>query len=117
VRPYLERAALMVVPLRIGGGTRLKIVEALALDTPIVSTRIGAEGLGLEHGRHLLLIDDPREFAEGVLELLEQPTRAAELGRVGCAAVHARFRWGILAQELLEYWERVAISGSPSPSR
>src|SRR5262249_19848811 len=58
VQPYLERASVLVVPLRIGGGTRLKIVEALALGTPVVSTSIGAQGLGLEHGRHLLLADD-----------------------------------------------------------
>ncbi len=117
VRPYHESAAALVVPLRIGGGTRLKIVEALALATPVVSTAVGAEGLGLQEGRDLLLADGPRALAQAVTGLLERPDRARALGEHGRATVHERFRWEALAGELVDYWERVAFSGALSPSR
>jgi glycosyltransferase involved in cell wall biosynthesis len=117
VRSHLGGAAALVVPLRIGGGTRLKIVEALALATPTVSTTIGAEGLGLVHGEHLLLADDDAAFAHATIGLLKDPARAAELGARGQAFVHERYRWSALAHDLVDYWERVAFSGASSPSR
>lgn len=117
VQPYLRRASVLVVPLRIGGGTRLKIVEALALGTPVVSTTIGAQGLGLEHGRHLLLADGEAEFAAATLRLLADPLEAARMGERGRTHVHEHFRWDVLGRELVDYWERVAFSGALSPSR
>jgi len=117
VRPYLERAGALIVPLRIGGGTRLKIVEALALDTPVVSTTIGAEGLGLVERQHLLLADTPDAFVAATAELLEDRTLAENLGRAGGELVSQRFRWSVLAEELVDYWERVAFSGALTPSR
>jgi hypothetical protein len=117
VQPYLERASVLVVPLAIGGGTRLKIVEALALGTPVVSTTIGAQGLGLEHGQHLLLADDDEAFARAVLRLLDDPAAGERLGRTGSAFVHEHYSWRRLAQELVDTWERVAFQGALSPSR
>jgi len=117
VLPYLERAAALVVPLAIGGGTRLKIVEALALATPVVSTTIGAQGLGLEHERHVLLADEPAEFARSVLRVLSEPGPSAAMGERGRAFVNEHYRWQVLGAELVDYWERVAYSGSLSPSR
>jgi hypothetical protein len=116
VQPYLESASALVVPLRIGGGTRLKIVEALALGTPVVSTTVGAQGLGLTHGEHLLLADDPSEFAAATLRVLADPAEAARMGERGRAHVHEHFRWEALGRELVDYWERVAYSGALSPS-
>lgn len=117
VQPYLARASALVVPLAIGGGTRLKIVEALALGTPVLSTTIGAQGLGLVHGTHLLLADGAQAFAQAALELLADPARAARLGERGRAHVHEHYRWEVLGHELVDYWERVAFSGALSPSR
>ncbi len=117
VRPFLERASLMVVPLAIGGGTRLKIVEALALSTPVVSTTIGAEGLGLVDGEHLVLADGASPFADAVARQLAAPGAAAQLGARGRTFVEGRYRWDLLAGDLVEYWEHVAFSGSLSPSR
>lgn len=117
VRPWLERAAAMVVPLRIGGGTRLKIVEALAMRTPVVSTNIGAEGLGLEDGVHALLADDAEGMIEHVCSLLADPDRSHALAYAGEDFVHERYTWDVLARELVDYWERIAFSGSVSPSR
>ncbi len=117
VQPYLERASALVVPLRIGGGTRLKIVEALALETPVVSTTIGAEGLGLVSGEHLALADSAEDFAAAVLRVLDDPDTAARAARRGRAFVHERYRWEVLGGELVDTWERVAFSGALSPSR
>ena len=117
VRPYLERASALIVPLRIGGGTRLKIVEALALGTPVVSTPIGAEGLGLIDGREIRLGADAQAFASAVVETLDNPAAARAQGAAGRERVHKRYRWDALAEELLDYWERVALYGKPAPSR
>jgi hypothetical protein len=117
VQPHLATATALVVPLAIGGGTRLKIVEALALATPVVSTMIGAQGLGLVNGEHALLADGAQEFAAATLQVLEDPQRAAHLGARGQRYVHEHFRWEVLGRELLDYWERVAFSGALSPSR
>lgn len=80
---YLRQAGVMVVPLRFGGGIRVKILNALAQAMPIVSTSIGCEGIGVENGRHLLVADTPEEFANCVQRLLEDRSLAAELGRNG----------------------------------
>jgi glycosyltransferase involved in cell wall biosynthesis len=117
VQPYLERASALVVPLAIGGGTRLKIVEALALATPVVSSSIGAQGLGLADGRELLLADTPADFTAAVLRVLREPGQARHMGEAGRRAVHEHFRWEALGKELVDYWERVAFSGALTPSR
>lgn len=80
LREEIARAALCVVPLRIGSGTRFKIIEAAAMGKAIVSTRIGAEGLEFADGQEILLADDPRDFAEAVARLLADPARCREMG-------------------------------------
>jgi sugar transferase (PEP-CTERM/EpsH1 system associated) len=98
VRPYLERAAVVVVPLRIGGGTRIKILEAMAMTRPVVATTIGAEGLDVEDGRHLMRADDPADFADRVATLLDAPALQARLGREGRRLVEARYSWAASAR-------------------
>ncbi|MBK7142899.1 MAG: glycosyltransferase [bacterium] len=100
VRPYAHAASVFVVPLRIGGGTRLKILEALAMESAVVSTTIGAEGLELENNRHLLIADSPAQFADTVVSLLEDPTRAKALGKAGRTRVEERYGWDKLAVDL-----------------
>jgi polysaccharide biosynthesis protein PslH len=102
VRPYVARSAVFVVPLRVGGGTRLKIFEALAQGKSVVSTRIGAEGLPLVPGRHFLQADDPEDFAQAVVALLRDPARRAELGAAGRRLVAERYSWGQVAREFEE---------------
>lgn len=98
VRPYLERASIMIVPLRIGGGTRLKILEGMAMELPVVSTTIGAEGLPLVPGEHILLADSGADFAKAILELLSDPTGAAALGARGADLVRSRHGWDRAAE-------------------
>ena len=93
VRPYMERAAAYVVPLRIGGGTRLKIYEAMAMEKPVVSTGVGAEGLPLNDGVDLLLADDPETFATAIVTLLKDPQLATCIGANGARTVRERFGW------------------------
>ena len=97
VRPYIEGAAVFVVPLRVGGGTRLKIYEALAMERPLVSTTIGAEGLPLEPGKHLVIADDPGRFAEAVLSLLEDPAAGIRMGKASADYIREHFGWDAAA--------------------
>ena len=113
VRPYLARSAVYVVPLRIGGGTRFKLLEAMASGVPVVSTRLGAEGIAVVDGEDVLLADSASDFAERVLELLRSPERAARLARRARERVVAEYDWRLLVPRLREVYERVLDSTSP----
>jgi glycosyltransferase involved in cell wall biosynthesis len=93
VRPHVATAAVCVVPLRVGGGTRLKIFEALAMGKAVVSTSVGAEGLPLSPGEHYLRADDPAAFAREVVRLLRDAALRRRLGAAGRALVEARHSW------------------------
>jgi glycosyltransferase involved in cell wall biosynthesis len=93
VRPYLAEAALMIVPLRVGGGTRIKIYEGMAAGLPVVSTTIGAEGLPLVDGREVFLADDPAHFADRVCQLLEDEGLRLRLAGNGLELVRRNFSW------------------------
>lgn len=94
VRRELERAAAVVVPLRIGGGTRFKILEAMAMERPVVSTTIGAEGLEVEDGRDVLLADTPADFAAQVVRLLDDAATRRRIGRAARAVIERGYSWG-----------------------
>src|SRR5712664_1189716 len=100
VRPHLARAAVSVVPLRIGGGTRFKVLETMAMARPVVSTSLGAEGIDAEPGRHLLLADDAASFAAAVGRLLDDAQLGARLGGEGRALVERRYSWQAAAHGL-----------------
>ena len=106
VRPYMEEAAVYIVPLRIGGGTRLKIYEAMAMEKPIVSTSIGAEGLPVANGDEIILADTPESFAEAVVRLLRQEDLANEIGKRAAAKVREQFGWDIVAESFAAVCER-----------
>lgn len=108
IRPYIQEAAVAVVPLRVGGGTRLKVYEAMAMETPVVSTTIGAEGLPLRDGEDLLIADEPDTFADTVAGLLEAPETARSLGRRAGARVRRHFGWDAVADRFGEVCARVA---------
>ncbi|MEZ5384354.1 MAG: glycosyltransferase [Prosthecobacter sp.] len=98
VRPYMRQAQLMVVPLRIGGGTRLKIYEAMAAELPVVSTTIGAEGLPVSHGRHLLIADDAETLAKEVVRLMSNPDLADTLRQNALNEVAGARSWEAAAR-------------------
>ncbi len=89
--PYLQKAGVMVVPLRSGGGMRVKILNALSQGLPIVTTALGCEGIAVEPGKHVLVADTPEEFAQAALRLLEDKALAAELGRNGRQLIQSTY--------------------------
>jgi glycosyltransferase involved in cell wall biosynthesis len=118
VRPHLDRAAVVVVPLRVGGGSRLKILEALAAGKAVVSTSVGAEGLELQAGRHLLVADSPDDFATRVVSLLESPTERTRLANDGRQFVLERYGWDSIAADLGKIWrEAVQRASEANDSR
>lgn len=108
IRPYVARAAAYVVPIRIGGGTRLKIYEAMAMGMPVISTSVGAEGLPVRNGAELLLADEPREFARAVMRVLGDESLAGMLGENARAVVCEKFGWDRAAKSFTEICDRVA---------
>jgi polysaccharide biosynthesis protein PslH len=104
---HLRQSAVIVVPLRIGGGTRLKIYEAMATGKAVVSTTVGAEGLDVHHGRDIILADDPRSFAQAVIMLLRDPElrRRYEKAAVETAA---RYDWPAIGERFSEVLQSVA---------
>ena len=105
VRPYMERAAAYVVPLRIGGGTRLKIYEGMAMKKAIVSTSVGAEGLPVTDGKEIFIADTPEDFAAAVVNLLTSPSFAKEVGQQARRTVVEKFGWSGVAKSFAEICE------------
>jgi len=97
VAPFLEAARVAVVPLRIGSGSRLKALEAMAANRPVIGTSIGMEGLDLEPGREVLIADDAAAFAATTVRVLGDDALASAVAAAGRAAVQARFDWSGIA--------------------
>lgn len=102
IRPLVRKSAVYVVPLRVGGGTRLKVLDAMAMGKAIVSTSIGCEGLDVRPGEHLMVVDTPDMFAREVLALLANRQKRLELGRAARSLVEGRYSWKIIGSRLLE---------------
>jgi glycosyltransferase involved in cell wall biosynthesis len=112
LRPHLAAAAAVVVPLRLGGGTRLKIVEAMAMGKAIVSTRLGAEGIEAIAGRDLLVEDQPAAFAEAVNRLMREPGLAVRIGRSARQLAVERYAWSAAAHALEAFYRQILDVGS-----
>jgi glycosyltransferase involved in cell wall biosynthesis len=113
VRPHIAAAAVYIVPLRVGGGTRLKIFEAMSMGRPVVSTTVGAEGLPVRPGEHVLIADEPQAFADAVAQLLGDAAAREQLGRRARDLVVARYDWSAAALDL----ERaLAAAAAASPA-
>lgn len=107
VRPHLASSEIMVVPLRIGGGTRIKIYEAMSAGLPVVSTRVGAEGLDVRDGEHIVLADAPEEFARATADLLLNADRRRQIAAAGCEVVRKNFSWTGVTAIFAEYCTRI----------
>jgi glycosyltransferase involved in cell wall biosynthesis len=106
VRPFITRSGALAVPLRIGGGSRLKILEALACELPVVSTRVGAEGLDLETGKHLTVVEGIESMAAALVGCIRTPGPAQDMARCGRQRVLQQYDWDILAAKLEQVWFR-----------
>ena len=110
VRPYMERAAAYIVPMRIGGGTRLKIYEAMAMEKPIISTTVGAEGLPVRDGSELLLADTAEAFAAAVVRVLTDEPAAREMGARAAITVREKFSWDKVSEAFAEACRRAVAT-------
>lgn len=97
-RPYISKSNVFIVPIRIGGGTRMKIYEGMSMAKAIVSTSIGAEGLPLTDKEHIIYADDEQEFAESVVQLLQNKSERKRLGDIARKYVYENFRWEVVAE-------------------
>jgi glycosyltransferase involved in cell wall biosynthesis len=112
VRPYIERSTAVVAPLLIGGGTRLKILEAMAMNKAVVSTTIGAEGLDVTSGRDVLIADDPETFASEVGRLLDDAALVTRLGDAARRLVEDRYSWHASVRRLSAFYEELVTNSA-----
>jgi sugar transferase (PEP-CTERM/EpsH1 system associated) len=105
VRPYLRGAIALVVPIRVGGGTRLKILEAFAARVPVLSTKVGAEGIAAEPEEHYLRADTPREFAVQVRRLATDQALRQKLTENAAQLVNRRYGWDVISREVASFYE------------
>jgi glycosyltransferase involved in cell wall biosynthesis len=111
VRAYYQKSKVCVVPLRAGGGTRLKILESMALNRPVVSTSIGCEGLDLEPGTHLRVADDPQSFARDVVELLQNKNLRQQITTQALQHVRQVYDWDGIAAQLVDTYTTLLQEG------
>ena len=110
VRPYLAQAEVVVVPLRVGGGTRIKIPEAMAMGKPVVATPVGAEGLPFSDGREIRIAEHPEQFAQAVVELLRNPSLRNSIGTHARRRVASDYSWDAVVDRLEAILEQVTRS-------
>jgi glycosyltransferase involved in cell wall biosynthesis len=113
IRPHIQSAAVVAVPIRIGGGTRLKVVEAMSMGKAIVTTSIGCEGIDVRNGEHLLIADDDDSFAARVVQLFDDAQLRADLGVAGRALAEARYSWNLAGDGLDELFRRILAASGP----
>ena len=107
IRPYMARSSLFIVPLRIGGGTRLKILNAMSMGKAVASTTIGAEGLGVVSGENIVLADQEQTFSEAVKKLFNQPEYRMKISKNGREYIAAHYQWGKIGEKLLKVYEEL----------
>jgi glycosyltransferase involved in cell wall biosynthesis len=114
---YIKQAKLVIVPLRCGAGISMKILQALAFGRPVVATSHGVRGVDVQHGRHLMIADDPEEFAQHVNVLLNDETTRARLGKEGSALVRSRYSFDAVYCDLGDLVARVAQQATAISAR
>lgn len=111
VGPYIHGASVVIVPLRAGGGTRLKVLEAMASGKAIVSTSIGCEGIEASHQETLLVADTPREFADSVLRLIKDVPAGRQMGARAREMARAIYDWRVIGEKIAEAYGKVLSRG------
>jgi len=113
IRPFVARGSICIVPLRIGGGTRLKIFEAMAMSKAVVSTSVGAEGLPVQSGANIIVADTPGDFAQSVVSLLRDPSQRRRLGTSARALVQEKYSWPKVAESFASTLRDTIIPFTP----
>jgi polysaccharide biosynthesis protein PslH len=107
VNTYLEQAGVLIVPVRAGGGMRVKILNQLSQELPMVTTTIGCEGINVENGRQVLIADQPQDFADAVLRILEDPRLAESLGKSGRELIVEQYDYRKVCAQLDRIYQKV----------
>lgn len=107
VRQYMAKAAVFIVPLKAGGGMRIKILNALSMGKAVVSTSIGCEGIDVENGKNIYVADTENEFAQRIMELLEDSNKRDKLGEAGLLLVREKYQWERVAEQIENEYERI----------
>lgn len=115
VRPYIDEAAVALAPLLIGGGTRLKILEAFAMRKAVVATSLGCEGLRVSNGRELIIADEPEQLVTEIVRLLQDAPARQALGSAGRMRVEAEYSWEEVGRRLLLAVEKLVPMGEGTP--
>jgi len=113
VRPFYREALAAIVPLRVGGGSRLKILEAMAAGVPVVATTLGAEGLAVQHGENIVIADTDEALRDALVSLAQDPASRARLIESGRALVKAQYDWSTIGAKLLASYQSLLTEGSP----
>lgn len=116
VRPYIAQAKIYVVPIRMGSGTKLKVLEAMAMGTPVVSTSLGTEGIAVTPGQDIQIADDPAEFAAQVVALMNNEPLRKSMSERGRALMESRYDWQVIAPILERAYESLVPAGSAPAS-
>lgn len=111
VRPYIAKSKVFVVPLRVGGGTRLKILEAMSMGKAIVSTTIGAEGITYTQDDNILLADTPEDFAQKTVDIIADSNKIQTLGQSGRELVMEDYDWGVVGRQLRHFYKKAIDEG------
>jgi glycosyltransferase involved in cell wall biosynthesis len=106
VRPYISKAAVYVVPIRVGGGTRLKVLDAMAMGKAIVSHSIGCEGIEVEHDRDIVMADTAEETANAIIELFNDSARRDRIAANARLKAEHKYDWGVIAPVLTDAYEQ-----------
>jgi sugar transferase (PEP-CTERM/EpsH1 system associated) len=109
IRPYVRQAAVYAVPLRVGGGTRLKVLDAMAMGKAMVSTSLGCEGIAARSGEHLITADTPTAFADAAVALLNDASRRRALGAAARRLVEQKYAWSVVGDQLLDAYRTAAV--------
>ena len=117
IRPFVRTAAVYVVPLRVGGGTRLKVLDAMASGKAIVSTSVGCEGIDVTAGEHLLVADTPHAFAQTTIALLANPAQQRALGAAARVRAEQRYGWSAMGDRLMDAYARALESRAGTAAR
>jgi len=110
VTPFARAAACHIVPLRVGGGTRLKILNSWAMGKPVVSTSVGCEGLAAADGDNILIRDEPRAFADAVMAVLRDAALARRLGERGRDTAERLYSWDVIGRQMIDTYMRIALA-------
>ncbi len=116
VRPYVWRSSVYVVPLRMGSGTRLKVLEAMAMKIPIVTTGIGSEGIDVHNGETALISDDPSEFADSVVRLLHDHDLRRRLSEAGHDLMKSKYEWSVIGENIDALYGKFTGKSAPAPA-